>query len=308
MQLSTGNSQPQALSPLTVPPALRITVLGSGTSHGVPAIGCECDVCRSSDPRDRRTRPSILIEITPVPQGDASELDSGPRDLSDVHSAVATSAFAGAVRSILVDTSTDLRMQALANRVRRVDAILFTHAHADHVFGIDDVRRYNQMQKAAIPCFADADTLANLRRMFSYIFEPPKQLGGGLPRLVLFRIAGPFSLGGVEIVPVPLFHGTLPVLGFRIGSFAYLTDCNRIPDASWTLLRGVQAVVIDALRHKPHSTHFSLSEATDVVARLGATRAYFTHVSHDLGHAETCASLPAGVELAYDGLVLQVKK
>jgi len=281
---------------------IRVTVLGSGTSHGVPAVGCACDVCRSADPRDRRTRPSILIEIAPGPQDPAYGQDAGPQDPAGVRA----SAFAGAVRSILVDTSTDLRMQALANHVQRVDAILFTHAHADHVFGIDDVRRYNQMQKAAIPCLADADTLASLRRMFSYIFEPPMQVGGGLPRLTLFRIAGPFSLGGVEVVPVPLFHGTLPVLGFRLGSFAYLTDCNRIPDASWTLLHGVQTIILDALRHKPHSTHFSLSEATDVVARLGAARAYFTHISHDLGHEATCALLPAGVELAYDGLVLEI--
>lgn len=268
---------------------LRVTVLGSGTSHGVPAVGCECDVCRSSDPHDRRTRPSILIEITPGSQNPAS-----------------TSPFALASRSILVDTSTDLRLQALANRVRRVDAILFTHTHADHVFGIDDVRRFNQMQKATIPCLAGADAVATLRRMFSYIFEPPTQVGGGLPRLTLFPIAGPFSLGGVEVVPVPLLHGTLPVLGFRIGSFAYLTDCNRIPDASWDVLHGVRTIILDALRHKPHSTHFSLSEATSVVARLGAARAYFTHISHDLGHAATCASLPEGVELAYDGLVIEV--
>jgi phosphoribosyl 1,2-cyclic phosphate phosphodiesterase len=268
----------------------------------VPAVGCACDVCRSPDPRDRRTRPSILIEIVRGPQEPAS-----PRNATATQDAAATSAFARAVRSILVDTSTDLRMQALANDVRRVDAILFTHAHADHVFGIDDVRRYNQMQKAAIPCFADADTLASLRRMFSYIFEPPMQVGGGLPRLTLFRIGGPFSLGGVEVVPVPLFHGTLPVLGFRVGSFAYLTDCNRIPDASWDKLRGVQTIILDALRHTPHSTHFSLSEATNVVARLGAARAYFTHISHDLGHVATCASLPAGVELAYDGLVVEIQ-
>ena len=253
----------------------------------MPAVGCACDVCRSADPRDRRTRPSILIEIVPGAYAPASP-------------------FAGGVRSILVDTSTDLRTQALANDVRRVDAILFTHAHADHVFGIDDVRRYNQMQKTAIPCFADAPTLASLRRMFAYIFEPPAQQGGGLPQLTLFRIGGPWSLGGVEIVPVPLFHGTLPVLGFRIGSFAYLTDCNRIPDASWDLLSGVRTIILDALRHRPHSTHFSVGEAVDVVARLGAARAYFTHISHDLGHVTTCASLPAGVELAYDGLVVEI--
>jgi phosphoribosyl 1,2-cyclic phosphate phosphodiesterase len=265
---------------------IRVTVLGSGTSHGVPAIGCDCAVCRSADPRDRRTRPSILIEARSEP----------------------VSPFAGAVRSILVDTSTDLRAQALAHDVRRVDAILFTHSHADHVFGLDDVRRYNQMQKAAIACYADAATLGNLRRMFGYVFEPPRQAGGGIPQLVPFRIAGPFSLGGVEVVPVPLFHGRLLVLGFRIGSFAYLTDCNRIPDESWPLLDGVRTVILDALRHRPHPTHFSVVEAVDVVARLGAERAYFTHICHDLAHAETCAQLPAGVELAYDGLVLEVDR
>jgi phosphoribosyl 1,2-cyclic phosphate phosphodiesterase len=265
-------------------PSLRITVLGSGTSHGVPSIGCDCAVCRSPDPKDRRMRPSILIEID----------------------APSPSRFADGVRAILVDTSTDLRAQALAFGVRRVDAILFTHSHADHVFGLDDVRRYNQMQRGAIACYADAGTLASLRRMFAYVFEPPKQLGGGVPQLSLFRLAGPMTLGGVEIVPVPLFHGSLPVLGFRVGSFAYLTDCNAIPDESWPLLDGVRTIVLDALRHRPHSTHFSVSEALDVVARLGATRAYFTHICHDLPHAETCAQLPAGVELAYDGLVLEI--
>ena len=214
--------------------------------------------------------------------------------------------FASSVRSILVDTSTDLRAQALANNVRRVDAILFTHTHADHVCGLDDVRRFNQIQKAAIPCFADEGTLTSLRRMFSYVFEPPKQVGGGLPQLTLFTLAGAFSLGGVEIVPVPLFHGLLPVYGFRIGSFAYLTDCNRIPDSSCALLDGVGTLIIDALRRRPHSTHFSLDEAVAVAARLGVERAYFTHMTHDLGHAATNASLPAGVELAYDGLVLEI--
>jgi len=263
---------------------MRVTVLGSGTSHGVPSIGCDCAVCRSSDPRDKRTRPSIWIEIEGAPP----------------------SPFAGEVRSILVDTSTDLRTQALACNVRRVDAILFTHNHADHVFGLDDVRRYNQMQKGAIACYADAGTLENLRRMFAYVFEPPQQTGGGIPQLSLFRLVGPMTLGGVEIVPVPLFHGRLPVLGFRLGSFAYLTDCNAIPDDSWPLLDGVRIVILDALRDRPHSTHFSVSEALAVSRRLGAERTYFTHICHDLGHAETNARLPAGVELAYDGLVLEI--
>jgi len=266
--------------------SLRITVLGSGTSHGVPAIGCDCAVCRSSDPRDRRTRPSILIEVGA--NGPAAPL-------------------AAAVRSILVDTSTDLREQALRHDIRRVDAILFTHSHADHVFGLDDVRRFNQIQRSAIPCYADGETVASLRRMFAYVFEPPPQRGGGLPQLSLFRIAGAFTLGGVEIVPVPVFHGRLPVLGFRIGSFAYLTDCNRIPDESFALLDGVRTVIVDALRRRAHSTHFSVDEAIAASRRMGADRAYFTHICHDLGHAETSAQLPAGVELAYDGLVLEIE-
>ena len=266
---------------------IRVTVLGSGTSHGVPAVGCDCPVCQSTDPHDRRTRPSILIDLDP---------DAADR----------ANRFQGAVRSILVDTSTDLRAQALARHVRRVDAILFTHAHADHIFGLDDVRRFNQMQGAAIPCYASAETLRSLRRMFAYVFEPPAQRGGGLPQLALFRIGGAFTLGGADIVPVPLLHGRMPVLGFRLGTFAYLTDCNTIPDASWALLAGVRTLIIDGLRHRPHSTHFSVREAADVAVRLGVDRAYLTHISHDLGHAATNAQLPAGVELAYDGLVLTV--
>jgi phosphoribosyl 1,2-cyclic phosphate phosphodiesterase len=261
-------------------------VLGSGTSHGVPSIGCDCAVCRSPDAKDRRTRPSILIELA---------------------QAAAAPPFASAVRSILVDTSTDLREQALRHGLRRIDAIMFTHSHADHVFGLDDVRRFNQIQKAPIPCYAASHTVAQLRQMFSYVFEPPPQQGGGLPQLALFSIAGAFTLGGVEVVPVPVFHGRLPVLGFRIGTFAYLTDCSRIPDESFALLDGVRTVIIDALRHRPHSTHFSVGEAIDASRRMGAERAYFTHICHDLGHAETSAQLPAGFELAYDGLVLEIE-
>jgi phosphoribosyl 1,2-cyclic phosphate phosphodiesterase len=265
--------------------SLKVTVLGSGTSHGVPAVGCDCAVCHSPDPRDRRTRASILIEL--------QTSDRQPP-------------FARAVRSILVDTSTDLRAQALANNVRRVDAILFTHSHADHILGIDETRAFNRIQQTSIGCYASAETEAYLRRMFEYIFTGPGQEGGGVPLLTLFSIAGPFTLGGVEVVPVPLLHGTLPVLGFRIGEFAYLTDCNQIPERSWPLLDGVRVVILDALRESPHPTHFTLSEAIDVASRLEAERAYFTHICHELSHAATCARLPAGVELAYDGLVLEI--
>lgn len=256
---------------------MKVTVLGSGTSHGVPSIGCDCAVCASTDPKDRRTRPSIYLESDRT--------------------------------RVLVDTSTDLRFQALANDIRRVDAILFTHSHADHVMGLDDVRRFNQMQGGAIPCYAGAETLASLRQMFGYVFNPPQQIGGGLPQLVLHEIDGPFAVGDLDVVPVPVWHGQLPVLGFRIGSFAYLTDCNRIPEESWPLLTcdgGVRTLILDALRRRPHSTHFSLSEACDVARRLGADRTYFTHICHDLGHEATNAQLPAGMELAYDGLVLTI--
>jgi phosphoribosyl 1,2-cyclic phosphate phosphodiesterase len=215
------------------------------------------------------------------------------------------------VRYVLVDTSTDLRTQCIANGVNRVDAILFTHAHADHICGFDDIRRFNHLQQVPMTCFGSADTLAGLQRMFHYVFKPPKQQGGGVPKVRLFPLGGEFSLGGpggVVVVPVPLMHGVLPVLGFRIGTFAYLTDCNLIPDASWPLLDGVTTLVIDALRRRPHPTHFNVDDALDVVARLGPARTYFTHITHDMGHAETCASLPRGVELAYDGQVIEIDR
>ena len=253
---------------------MKITVLGSGTSAGVPFIACGCAVCTSTDPRDKRLRPSIYIDLG--------------------HSRV------------LVDTTPDLRQQCLANDITRVDAVLFTHAHADHIAGFDDMRRFSQLQKAPVPCYGDAETLADLRRMFDYAFRPPKQQGGGVPEVTLHAIDGAFTIGGTPIVPVPVMHGILPVLGFRIGSFAYLTDCNLIPETSWPLLDGVTTVIVDALRRRPHSTHFNVDQAIDVVKRLGATRAYFTHITHDLGHAETNASLPRGVELAYDGLEIDV--
>jgi phosphoribosyl 1,2-cyclic phosphate phosphodiesterase len=271
--------------------SLRVTILGSGTSHGVPSIGCDCTVCRSTDPRDQRTRPSILIDLQPV------------RSAADVRS---QSPVAAAVQHILVDTSTDLRAQALARNIRRVDAILFTHSHADHVLGLDEVRRFNVLQRTPIGCYADAGTLADLRRMFAYIFEPGGQLGGGVPELLLFRIAGPFTMGAVDIVPIPLLHGRLPVLGFRLGPFAYLTDCNQIPDESWALLQGVRVIVLDALRTRRHATHFSVAEALDVIDRLGPEQSYLTHICHDLPHEATCATLPEGVQLAYDGLVLDI--
>jgi phosphoribosyl 1,2-cyclic phosphate phosphodiesterase len=253
----------------------RVTFLGTGTSHGVPMIGCTCAVCRSSDPRDRRLRPSIYLDVA-----------DGP--------------------GILVDTATDLRQQALTHDVTRVDALLFTHSHADHVMGLDEVRRFNVLMNRALPVFADRATAAELRRVFAYAFGPPRQKGGGVPQLALTEIDGPFEAAGVPVVPVPILHGNLPILGFRFGRFAYLTDCSAIPAASFDLLHGLDVLVLDALRHRPHPTHFTVAEAMAMATRIGARQTYFTHICHDLPHAETSANLPAGVALAHDGLVLEV--
>jgi len=272
--------------------SLRVTLLGTGTSYGVPMIGCDCDVCRSTDPRDRRMRTSVLLEL---PEPGASDTGRPVPALSR------------AVRRVLIDTSSDLRAQALQFGIRRLDAILFTHSHADHVLGLDEVRRFNKLQKEAIPCYSDGRTKADLQRTFGYIFDEDTPKGGGIPKIILNEIIGPFSLGSVDIIPVPILHGSRPILGFRVGPFAYLTDCSTIPDSSWPLLEGVRTLVLDALRDRPHTTHFSVSQAVNAAARIGAARTSFTHIRHELGHAATCARLPRGVELAYDGLVLEIE-
>jgi phosphoribosyl 1,2-cyclic phosphate phosphodiesterase len=237
-------------------------------------IGCDCATCRSEDPRDRRLRPSIYIEA-----GDLS---------------------------VLVDAGPDLRAQALRHDIRRVDAIVFTHGHADHILGLDDVRRFNHLQQRTMPCYGDAHTIADVRQTFAYAFDPRTQKGGGLPRIAMFEIAGAFCLGGLEIVPVPIFHGRRPILGLRAGAFAYLTDCSRIPEESFALLGDLDVLVIDALRDRPHPTHFTLAEAVEASRRIGARRTFFTHMCHDLPHEATSGRLPQGMVLAYDGLVVNV--
>jgi phosphoribosyl 1,2-cyclic phosphate phosphodiesterase len=238
-------------------------------------IGCTCSVCRSTDPRDTRLRPSIYVDVP-------------------THA------------KLLIDTGPDLRQQALLYDVTRVDAVLFTHGHADHILGLDEVRRFNAIQGGAIPCYADAVTWETLRRVFSYMFDRVPRLGGGVPELETHEIAGPFTCRGIRVVPVPLWHGLMPVLGFRFGNVAYLTDCNRLDDNAWELVEGVDTLIIDALRDRPHTTHFTVQQALEVIARIKPRRAFTIHMTHDLGHAATMARLPAGVELAYDGLVLDV--
>jgi len=251
--------------------AVRLTVLGSGTSHGIPMIGCDCAVCTSADPRDCRTRTSALFSY-------------------DGH-------------SVLVDTSPELRFQCLAYNVRRVDAILLTHHHADHVCGLDDVRRFNWLQKAALPLYGNAHTLARVRQMFTYAFTDDPDYPSAKPALVPMAIDAPFELFGRKVLPIPYLHGSLPVLGFRIGRVAYCPDCSAIPDASRPLLADLDVLILDALRRRPHPTHFNLDQAVAEAQRIGARRTYFTHIAHELAHVPTNAELPAGMELAYDGLV-----
>ncbi len=250
---------------------VEVVVLGSGTSHGVPMIGCHCPVCTSSDPRDKRTRPSIFVNWDGV--------------------------------RILVDAAPELRLQCLANGIETAHAVLLTHHHADHVTGLDDVRRFNWINKRPMPCYGTTRTLEAIRRMYAYAFEAAADSPHSRPELELRAIdREPFAVGPRTVVPVPLLHGTMPVLGFRFGRFAYCTDCSAVPEPSLSLLAGVEVLILDALRPAPHPTHFSLQQAVEMARRIAAKRTYFTHMAHQLGHVDTNKGLPAGMELAYDGL------
>jgi len=253
---------------------VRITFLGTGTSHGVPMIGCDCATCRSTDPHDARLRPSVYLETDTA--------------------------------HVLIDAGPDLRAQALRFGITRVDAILFTHGHADHILGLDDVRRFNAIMQKPMPCYGDAHTLEDIRRTFHYVFDPATPKGGGLPALDLLPIKGTIRVNDLDVQPVPLWHGQRAILGFRAGRFAYLTDCNRLDDAAWAMLGGLDVLVLDALRVRAHPTHFSLAEATEVAKKIGAGRTFFTHMCHDLLHASTNARLPQGMALAHDGLILDL--
>ena len=240
---------------------------------GVPTLGCHCAVCESTDPHDQRTRPSVMLS------------------------------FDG--RNVVIDTTPDFRYQAIRAHIDRLDAVLYTHGHADHIMGLDDIRPYNLKQKTVVPIYAASDTLAILRRQFSYIFEEG-QPGSTLPLIELREIDGPFELFGTSIVPIPAMHGVQPVLGFRLGNAAYLTDFSSVPASSKSLLRGLDDFILDALRYIPHPTHSNVEQSLALVEELKPKRAWFTHICHDLGHAQTNAKLPANVRLAYDGLKFEV--
>jgi phosphoribosyl 1,2-cyclic phosphate phosphodiesterase len=248
-----------------------LTVLGSGTSMGVPTIGCTCAVCQSLDPKDNRTRPSIMVSY-----GD---------------------------RNVVIDTTPDFRQQAIREGLRKIDAVLYTHAHADHILGLDDLRPLT-FWSGDIPLYADPVTLKRLHEIFGYIFTGEYRFGGSAT-LKLLELSGNLDLWGACFKPVAVKHGEADILAFRFGSAAYVTDFSEIPDSSVKELEGLDLLFLDALRHRPHPTHSSLSQSLGLVQRLKPKRAYFTHISHDLPHTATNATLPDNVRLSHDGLKLE---
>jgi len=258
-----------------MPGPIRITVLGSGTSVGVPTIGCDCPVCQSTDPRDKRLRPSILVSY---------------------HG-----------RNVLIDTSPDLRAQALRAGLKHLDAVLYTHSHADHILGLDDLRPFNYGRQEQIPIYARPEALETIRRVFRYVFEATNHCGG-IPRVEARELApAGVDLWGLEFRPVPILHGQREIVGFRFGRAAYLTDHSEIPPASLEMLHGLDVLFLDALRHTPHPTHSTVQRSLAWVDQLQPRRAYFTHICHELAHDATNRGLPAHVQLAYDGLEIDVE-
>jgi phosphoribosyl 1,2-cyclic phosphate phosphodiesterase len=252
--------------------AIRLTFLGTGTSTGVPAVGCPCAICASTDPRDKRLRASILLEWDG--------------------------------RAVVVDTGTDFRQQALRDGLERLDAVLITHDHADHIFGLDDIRPFNFRTRSAVPVYADARAWEGIRRVYEYVFRPASY--GGLPQFEVKVVDGPFRLFGQLFEPVYVIHGRLPVVAYRFGKGAYATDCNEIPDETVEALQGLDTLVLDGLRYAEHPTHMTIPKALRYIERIAPKRAYLTHMNHEVSHEAVSRDLPSHVQLAYDGLVLEV--
>ncbi|MCF6178355.1 MAG: GPMC system MBL fold metallohydrolase [Geopsychrobacter sp.] len=247
---------------------LSLIILGSGTSTGIPVIGCTCPVCQSKDPRNSRTRCSALLRCGHC--------------------------------NILIDTATDLRQQMLREQINHIDAVLYTHVHADHLHGIDDLRVFTRRNRPPIPLYGANAALLQIRNNFPYIFASTSE-PGYIPQLKTCPVADTFWICGIPLIPVPLLHGAMEVFGYRIGPLAYLTDCNGIPEASRTLLDGVEILVIDGLRIKPHRTHFNIQQAVKVAQEIGAKQTWLTHLSHEVDHPKHEKELPPGIGFAFDG-------
>jgi phosphoribosyl 1,2-cyclic phosphate phosphodiesterase len=253
---------------------MKITFLGTGTSQGVPIINCDCAVCQSDDARNKRLRTSARVDVDGI--------------------------------TLLIDTSPDLRQQLLTNRTRRLDAVLYTHSHADHIYGMDELRRFNYLQRMRIPAWADPETGQRLMQVFDYAFGNG-ELIPGLPNLSLHTVDGPFRVGEVEVIPVPLWHGNQKILGYRIGDFAWLTDVSAIPQESFGLLQGLKVLALDALRGRPHPTHFHLEQSLQAAAVIGAEQTWLIHMSHDIDHIKNSRDLPENIFFAYDNLQLTIE-
>jgi phosphoribosyl 1,2-cyclic phosphate phosphodiesterase len=254
---------------------MKVTLLGTGTSVGIPMIGCTCKVCRSNDPRDKRLRVSVLIEH--------------------------------GKKNILIDTSADFRQQMLAHDVRHLEAVLYTHEHYDHIAGFDDLRAFQFLKQKSPICFASPETARHIKHTFNYAFGAASQAGGGLPKVEIIEIdKQPFKLFGLLITPIQLFHGTLSIFGFRIGDFAYLTDCSAIPEASFPLLENLDTLVLDGLRPTPHPTHLSIPQAIELSKRIHPRITYLTHINHEVMHETIERTLPENVHLGFDALTFEI--
>jgi phosphoribosyl 1,2-cyclic phosphate phosphodiesterase len=254
---------------------MKITFLGTGTSHGIPTIGCNCKVCTSTNPKNIRYRTCVHVNTENT--------------------------------SVIIDMPPEFRLRAIEYKVHQLDAVLFTHAHSDHCSGLDDIRPYNQKQKGAIPVYGNSYTLQDLKRRFFYIFEETQQ-GGGKPGIELKEIIAKqsFTVGDIEFLPLEVLHGELAINAFRIKDFAFITDVSYIPEENFAELQGLSVLVLDALRYKEHSTHFNLEQAIEAATKISAKQTFFTHISHSLEHEETNSLLPLGMQLAYDGLALSI--
>ncbi len=289
--MTTGSADTNHHSNVTAAIHGTLTFLGTGTSVGVPMVGCSCPACRSTDPRDNRMRSSVLMQWhEPIPDASAENDSLNQPDQPEQ-----------IARTAVIDTTPEFRLQLLREKIMRLDAVLVTHNHADHIHGLDDVRPFCFLHKISIPIYGPPNALEWIRKHYAYIWESI-QKGGGLPKVDLYPVENDFDLFGLRVTPLPVMHGILPIYGYRFGDCAYISDVSKIPDETFSLLKGLKTLIVDAVRYLPHSTHFHLDAAIDAARRIGAEQTYFTHMNHDFIHERLCQELPESMAPAYDGL------